>query len=168
MSKSRQEKKVIIFYAHNALLPPPIQQLYTFLHREELEEPPPLGDAQLVINRAQRIHLVFLFLAHKWLLRVPIALCRGAKQRRCDMLTGIEPCDRSRGRQRRLGRPGTHDRVERGGINARDGPEFVRVELDTGVGEEALANHPPERNLRECVACVVRNRSTTDVCIIFF
>ena len=134
-------------------------------HGKDFEDPPSLRQFQLVEERTQRVReLLFL-------LRFETGRCRRRSlhfvdervvSRLCLVVGGLLECG-NYGCIRREGlRPREHEGIECTGIEA-DVLEGFAVELDSGVGEEALADHPAKWNPGQAVPGAIRDRSTTDV-----
>lgn len=60
-------------------------------------------------------------------------------------------------------RTGLYDGVQAIRVDP-EGRDEGRVEADSSVGEEALADHPAEWDAREIVAAVVADGAAADVC----
>lgn len=132
--------------------------------RYVLQNPPEPRKLELVVYRRQSVCEVFFFL------REVCRLCICVVRERLGALfvCAAEPgslCwgrgdDVRRGRDWRRAREDA--RVEHAGVEAH-GAKKLGVEADSGVGEEALADHPAQGNACEGVWGVSLDGSTADV-----
>lgn len=131
----------------------------------DLEDPPRLRQFQLVEERTQRIRELLL------LFRFETGRCRGRSlhfvgkrtvSRLCLVIGGLLECG-NYGWIRREGLGSReHERIECIWIEANVLESFA-VELDSGVDEETLADHPTKWNSGQAVPRTVWDRPTTDV-----
>jgi len=136
-------------------------------HGHDFEDPPSLRHFQLVEERTQRVRELLL------LFRFESGRCRRRSLHfkfldergvsRLFLVTGgLLKCGNHGCIRRERLWPREHEGIECSGIEA-DVLEGFAVELDSGVGEEALADHPAKWNPGQAVPGTIRDRSTTDV-----
>ena len=132
---------------------------------KDLEDPPSLRQFQLVKERTQRVHdllLLFRFETGRCRRRSLHLLNERGVSRLCLVIGGhLDFSNYGCIRRECLG-PREHEGIECFRIEA-DVFECFAVELNSGVGEEALADHPTKWNPGQAVSRTIRNRSTTDV-----
>ena len=120
--------------------------LDTLAHRHELQQPPPRRGHELVKRLRERVaHIVLLLRRDR----------RGGHGRRSLHMF----FSRLHGRWTRR-----DEGVQRARVHA-DALEELAVEADAGVGLEALADHPPERDAVQAVFDVPGDVPPADVCM---
>ena len=120
--------------------------LDTLAHRHKFQQPPPRRGHKLVKRLRERVaHVVLLLRRDR----------RGGHgRRRLHVLFGRHDWGRAR----------RDEGVQRARVHA-DALEELAVEADAGVGLEALADHPPERDAVQAVFDVPGDVPPADVCM---